>query len=115
MLTKIICFLFDEKEVTIGTIAPYLLFCTLFAVIWNLLGIAYISDMNLTATMFSILFGGLFYGVTTFLILVLFTYLIIKFLNFVDEIIGESMVNFIFWISDKIQDLSNIVLFKCKK
>jgi apolipoprotein N-acyltransferase len=102
-LTKIMCSLFNDREVTLGMITNNFLKAFTLAVVWNLFGLGFVKDMNLIPTMFTVLYGGFIY--LSFVILFVFAICLVAYLLF---FIQDRT-------SSKLDDIKDTVIFKCKK
>lgn len=106
-LTKIVCSLFNDREVTLGMITDNFLKAFAIAFVWNLFGLGYARDMNLVPEMFTILYGGFLYlSLVILLVIALWCSAAILFYCLYEKTAP---------LRSKLDNIKDIVIFKCKK
>lgn len=104
-LTKIMCSLFNDREVTLGMVTDNFLKAFALAFVWNLFGLGYARDMNLVPDVFTILYGGFIY--LSLVIIIIFILCLCTYSLWC----LHDRVN----IGSKLDNIKDIVVFKCKK
>lgn len=109
-LTKLMCYLFERKEITLGLLLQRISIITFGALFWNFLGYGYTLDFNTPITALNVFFGG-FLDIVYIGMFIGTCCLIGAFLT--DNI--DHIFDFIIEILAKISNKFDIVIFKCKK